>query len=259
MSGTYSFLVNAGNLPNGLTLSSNGALSGTPSAAGTFNFTIQVTDSTKSTGTQAFTLIINQGNPVLSVTNSPLGYDGNPHSAVVTGSVSGIVSNVQYNGSPTVPTAAGTYAVTASFTPSDSADFTSFTGISAGNFIISRALPTLTWTTPAPITYGTALSSLQLDAASMLFGTFVYTPSPGTVLALGFRTYPSPLLPAIQPTIQSQLKRSAHRQPGKSDNRISAATQPRDLRNTSDRAFSNRKLRTSCDVCCPKRTRDGER
>lgn len=37
----YSFSVSAGALPNGLTLQQNGTLAGTPTAAGTFNFTIQ--------------------------------------------------------------------------------------------------------------------------------------------------------------------------------------------------------------------------
>jgi Putative Ig domain len=48
----YSFSVISGSLPNGLTLSSTGAISGTPTAAGTANFTAQVEDasSTKASG-----------------------------------------------------------------------------------------------------------------------------------------------------------------------------------------------------------------
>jgi hypothetical protein len=41
----YSFAVTAGTLPGGLTLSSTGVISGTPTAAGSFTFTITVTDS----------------------------------------------------------------------------------------------------------------------------------------------------------------------------------------------------------------------
>lgn len=42
----YTFAVTTGSLPTGLTLNSaTGAISGTPTAAGTFNFTITVTDS----------------------------------------------------------------------------------------------------------------------------------------------------------------------------------------------------------------------
>lgn len=41
----YTFTVTAGSLPTGLTLSSIGSISGTPTAAGSFTFTVTVTDS----------------------------------------------------------------------------------------------------------------------------------------------------------------------------------------------------------------------
>jgi hypothetical protein len=47
---------------------------------------------------------------------------------------------------------------------------------------------TITWPTPAPIVYGTALSATQLDAKSTVAGTFLYTPAVGTVLAAGQQT-----------------------------------------------------------------------
>ncbi len=47
---------------------------------------------------------------------------------------------------------------------------------------------TLTWATPAPIPYGTALSGTQLDARDNKNGTFVYSPVAGTVLAAGVHT-----------------------------------------------------------------------
>lgn len=40
----YSFAVVSGSLPTGLTLSSSGALSGTPTTPGTYAFTVRVTD-----------------------------------------------------------------------------------------------------------------------------------------------------------------------------------------------------------------------
>ena len=44
---------------------------------------------------------------------------------------------------------------------------------------------TLTWPAPAAITYGTALSSAQLNATANVPGTFAYTPSLGSVLNAG--------------------------------------------------------------------------
>ncbi len=57
--GPYTFAVTAGALPTGLTLGTNGAITGTPSAEGEFTFTITATDTTTScTGSRAFTVRI---------------------------------------------------------------------------------------------------------------------------------------------------------------------------------------------------------
>jgi hypothetical protein len=55
----YTFAVTSGALPTGTTLNpSSGVISGTPTAASTFSFTITVTDSLGFTGSQAFQIII---------------------------------------------------------------------------------------------------------------------------------------------------------------------------------------------------------
>jgi hypothetical protein len=58
--------VSAGTLPDGLTLSSAGVLSGTPTEAGTFNFTVRVTDDDSRTDTQALELVIAEAEEVPS-------------------------------------------------------------------------------------------------------------------------------------------------------------------------------------------------
>ncbi|WP_027678726.1 putative Ig domain-containing protein [Ralstonia sp. UNC404CL21Col] len=66
----YTYAVTAGSLPAGLTLASNGTLSGTPTAAGTFNFSVTAADSSGGsgpyTGSRAYTLSVNT--PTLSIT-----------------------------------------------------------------------------------------------------------------------------------------------------------------------------------------------
>lgn len=58
-SSPYTFSVTVGALPTGTSLnSSTGVISGTPSVAGTYNFTIKVTDANGSTGTQPFEIIV---------------------------------------------------------------------------------------------------------------------------------------------------------------------------------------------------------
>lgn len=53
---------------------------------------------------------------------------------------------------------------------------------------VLKSIPILTWNSPANITYGTALSSTQLNASASVTGTFTYTPSSGTVLDVGTQT-----------------------------------------------------------------------
>lgn len=54
----YTYAVSAGSLPDGLTLSTDGVISGTPSTAGTDSFTVTATDSTGATGPQDYSLQI---------------------------------------------------------------------------------------------------------------------------------------------------------------------------------------------------------
>ncbi len=60
----YSFAVTSGALPSGLTLSSNGALSGTPTAIGSFNFTARAIDANNCAGTRDYSLTISSPAPV---------------------------------------------------------------------------------------------------------------------------------------------------------------------------------------------------
>jgi hypothetical protein len=68
----YSWSLSSGSLPNGLSLSSGGGISGTPTAPGTFNFTVQVSDSSSPTQTATSPLSITVGTTVspLSITGS---------------------------------------------------------------------------------------------------------------------------------------------------------------------------------------------
>ena len=54
----YSWGIISGGLPAGLSLSSSGVISGTPTTAGTTNFTVQVTNAASVTATQALSLVI---------------------------------------------------------------------------------------------------------------------------------------------------------------------------------------------------------
>ncbi len=57
----YSWTNSSGVLPPGLTLATNGVISGTPTTNGTFNFTVKVTDALSDTATQALALTVVSG------------------------------------------------------------------------------------------------------------------------------------------------------------------------------------------------------
>ncbi|MGB9464501.1 MAG: hypothetical protein WBR10_05265, partial [Candidatus Acidiferrum sp.] len=52
----------------------------------------------------------------------------------------------------------------------------------------NKTTPTITWTTPSAITYGTALSATQLNATASVAGSFAYTPPASTILNSGTQT-----------------------------------------------------------------------
>ena len=53
---------------------------------------------------------------------------------------------------------------------------------------VTPATPTINWAQPAAITYGTALSTVQLDATLSVAGSCTYSPAFGAVLAAGTQT-----------------------------------------------------------------------
>jgi 6-phosphogluconolactonase (cycloisomerase 2 family) len=78
---------------------------------------------------------------------------------------------------------AGSQTLSVIFTPMDTTDYTTATATTI--IIVNKATPILTWPAPAAIAHGTPLSATQLDATASVPGTFVYTPSAGTVLPVG--------------------------------------------------------------------------
>jgi hypothetical protein len=50
---------------------------------------------------------------------------------------------------------------------------------------VNQATPVITWSNPADIVSGTALSATQLNATADVPGTFAYTPAAGVILGVG--------------------------------------------------------------------------
>ena len=155
-----------------------------------------------STASGSTTLTVNKATPTLSVASSgspssfgssvtftatisggPTGtvnfYDGG--SQIGTGTISGTTATFA-----TTSLTAGSHTITAGWP--GNGNYNSITSASITQ-TVSKVTPTITWSNPSPITYGTALSATQLNATSGgVAGTFVYTPAAGTVLGAGSQT-----------------------------------------------------------------------
>jgi len=123
-------------------------------------------------------------------------YTGSTQHGVTTQSASASGGSFQIVGVATTgytpgPIAAGNYAVTAAIIDAN------YAGSAADTLVIAQATPTVTWSAPAAITYGTALDATQLNATANTAGVFTYTPAAGTVLNAGAN---QPLSVAFTPT-----------------------------------------------------------
>ncbi|MGD0632573.1 MAG: putative Ig domain-containing protein [Terracidiphilus sp.] len=128
--GPYTF--SATGLPAGLTLSSSGVLSGTPTVSGTFNYVVTVTDNSGHSGTVKCSITVNAPPPVTSkcacdsgkegvaltpVTMVGSGGVGGPYTFTATGLPAGVTisSSGTISGTPTV---SGTFNYTVTITDS---------------------------------------------------------------------------------------------------------------------------------------------
>jgi hypothetical protein len=109
-------------------------------------------------------------------------YNGSAKSATATTDPLGLSAvSITYDGSATAPTNAGSYAVVASLT-NDNYQATDATG----TLVIGKADQVISWTAPAGIVYGTALSATQLNASVTTGdGALTYSPAAGEVLNAG--------------------------------------------------------------------------
>jgi len=207
VTGTVSLTYN-GTTWTTLSLSSGSVIATWSSTFGIGAYTIGATyngDSNNTTATGSGTVTVNKTSPAVSLSSSvnPLIYGGlsvftatinggqSPSGTVTfqvngqtfgTATVSGGVAI--YNGTNEVWTA-GTDTISAIY--SGDGDNGGATGTLTET--INKATPTISWATPAAITYGTALSVTQLDATSGgVAGSFAFTPAAGTVLGVGSQT-----------------------------------------------------------------------
>ena len=108
---------------------------------------------------------------------------GTPLSATQLNATANVPGTFVYTPSAGTVLTAGIQTLSVSFTPTDSTDYSSASA--SVQLLVNKATPTVTWSNPASIPYGTPLSATQLNATASVPGTFVYTPPAGTVLPRG--------------------------------------------------------------------------
>lgn len=203
--GTGSYAITAGALPAGVTLSSTGVLSGTPTQPGIYNATVTFTDDNGCTGVQAYTLVIACQTMTIDQTTQPNGVAGVTYAGTSitqtggTGTVvfdvnsgalpAGIVLNADgtFSGAPTV-VGTFTFGIRATDVNNCTSNTQSFTiDITCATVAIDQtSLPDAIYNTPysesltqtggvGTITYtmtgGALPAGLSMDAAGNITGT----------------------------------------------------------------------------------------
>lgn len=187
----YTYAVAAGTLPAGLSLSSAGLLSGTPTADGTYNFSVQASDSTGGTAgtvTVAYTLTVGAPTITIAPATIPDGVVGEAYTATLTASggtapytyavtAGALPAGVTLGSGGTLagtPTEGGSFTFTVTAT-----DANEFTGTQAYTLQIGAPAITIAPATLPAGTVGTAYS--QVLAASGGTAPYTYAVSAGAL------------------------------------------------------------------------------
>ncbi|RZJ95566.1 MAG: autotransporter domain-containing protein, partial [Brevundimonas sp.] len=192
----YSYAVTAGALPAGLSLTADGALSGTPTAGGTFNFTVTATDSATGAGpytaSQAIALTVNGSTIAVTPTALAAGTRGVAYSQSVsaTGGVAPYTYALEAGALPAgltlspqgviagTPTAVGSFTI--GIRATDSATGAGpYQGVTTVTLTVGAATISVTPTTLPEVLAGTPFS--QQMQASGGQGGYTYAVTSGAL------------------------------------------------------------------------------
>lgn len=209
----YTFAVTGGTLPAGLSLSSAGVLSGTPTAGGSFSFTVTATDANGFTASRAYTVTISAAAIALNPATVPGATLAAAYSQTLTASggvapytyavTSGTLpAGLSLNGATGVlsgtPTAAGSSTFTVRATDSSTGTGAPYSGtrsytLTVGQVVGSAPAISATTTSTAPVTLHPAANaaggpfssavivSAPASGTAVVHGLdIVYTPTPAT-------------------------------------------------------------------------------
>lgn len=142
-----------------------------------------------SSDTESHTVNFNKANQTINFSSiSNKTYGDTPFTLNATATSGLAVSFNVISGPATISgnilTIIGTGTVTVRASQSGDSNYNAASNVDR-SFTINKATPVITWSDPADIIYGTALSSAQLNANVNIGGTYVYSRSLGTILHAG--------------------------------------------------------------------------
>jgi hypothetical protein len=184
--GALTYSVSSG-LPPGLILmsTSNGQIGGTPTAVGSFSFTVKAADPYGDSATQGYTITVSLATPTLTFAAIPSETYGNaPFTVSASSASSGAVTYSVTSGPATISgntvtlTGAGTVVLGAS-----QAATTNYTAATASaSFTVNPEVPTLTFAAIPTETYGNAPFTVSASSASSGAITYSVTSGPATIV-----------------------------------------------------------------------------
>jgi MBG domain (YGX type) len=186
----YTFSISAGRLPPGMVLSSSGMLSGTPTTAGKYSFTVKAADNIlgliPQSGTKAYTLVVEPAALTITANKASMTYGGSVPSlsASFSGFVNGdnassLTTQPELSTTATSSSPAGTYPITATGGQDPNYNFAYVPGtltINLATVYVTANAQTKEYGTPDPtLTY--SFSGLPNgDSAAVFSGGLSRTP-----------------------------------------------------------------------------------
>ncbi len=170
----------------------NGTLTGTPpnltytpniNYSGQDSFTLKANDSRLDSNIATVSITINKAIPTINWDNPADITYGTALSSTQLNASASIPGSLVYTPPSGTVLGTGTQRLHVDFTPDDSMNYTNASKDVTIN--VTQATPTITWSNPVDITYGTVLNGTQLDATASVAGIFSYSPPSGTVLSAG--------------------------------------------------------------------------
>ncbi|WP_053200435.1 Ig-like domain-containing protein [Herbaspirillum hiltneri] len=167
----YTYTVIGGALPTGLNLTAaTGAITGTPSAAGAYSFTLRATDVNGFSGTQGFAGNVGAGAPIATASSVTVAYNSGAGSYTIAASLSGgaatsltVTTGATHGSVAVLSTSSFSYTPTIGYAGADSFSYTATNAVgtsSPATISVTVGVPTVSITPSATwnATVGTAYS-----------------------------------------------------------------------------------------------------